>query len=97
VIKLMQRWRQRGTVQADPIGGWKPSTLAAHAQRVRAVVAAEPGPDPCRAAQPAGDRGHRGEPVQHRPLSRRRGADAKKKTPHAAEQDRPDVAAARRA
>jgi transposase len=42
VVKLMQRWRQRGTVQADPIGGWKRSTLAAHAERVRALVAAEP-------------------------------------------------------
>ena len=42
VVKLMQRWRQRGTVQADPIGGWKRSTLAAHAERVRALVTAEP-------------------------------------------------------
>jgi transposase len=42
VVKLMQRWRQRGTVQADRIGGWKRSTLAAHAERVRALVAAEP-------------------------------------------------------
>jgi len=42
VVKLMQRWRQRGTVQADRIGGWKRSTLAAHAGRVRALVAAEP-------------------------------------------------------
>ena len=42
VVKLMQRWRQRGTVQADRIGGWKRSTLAAHAERVRALVTAEP-------------------------------------------------------
>jgi transposase len=42
VIKLMQRWRLRGTVQPDRIGGWKRSALAAHAERVRAVVAAQP-------------------------------------------------------
>jgi transposase len=42
VIKLMQRWRRRGTLEADRIGGWKRSTLAAHAERVRALVAAEP-------------------------------------------------------
>jgi transposase len=39
VIKLMQRWLRRGTVQPDRIGGWKRSTLAAHAERVRALVA----------------------------------------------------------
>jgi transposase len=42
VIKLMQRWLRRGTVQPDRIGGWKRSTLAAHAERVRALVAAAP-------------------------------------------------------
>src|SRR5918995_3336117 len=53
------------------------------------------GPDDRRVAASAGGRGHRGEPVQPRPVPRRRRADAKKKTQHAAEQDRPDVAAAR--
>jgi transposase len=42
VIKLMQRWRRRGTVQPDRIGGSKRSTLAAHAERVHALLAAEP-------------------------------------------------------
>jgi transposase len=42
VVKLMQSWRRRGTVQPDRTGGWKRSTLAAHAARVRALVAAEP-------------------------------------------------------
>lgn len=42
VVKLMQRWRARGTLQPDRIGGWKQSTLVAHAERVRALVAAEP-------------------------------------------------------
>jgi transposase len=42
VVKLMQRWRRRGTVQSDRIGGRKRSALAAHGERVRALVAAEP-------------------------------------------------------
>jgi transposase len=42
VIKLMQRWRRDGTVAADQYGGWKRSTLAAHAERVRGLLVAEP-------------------------------------------------------
>ena len=42
VVKLMQRWRRRGTVQPDRIGGAKRATLAAHAERVHALLAAEP-------------------------------------------------------
>ena len=42
VVKLLQRWRRRGTVQPDRIGGRKRSTLAAHGERVRALVAAQP-------------------------------------------------------
>jgi transposase len=42
VIKLTQRWRRRGTVAPDRIGGGKRSTLAAHADRVHALLAAEP-------------------------------------------------------
>lgn len=42
VVKLMQRWRRQGTVQADRVGGWKRSTLAAHGERVRALLAAAP-------------------------------------------------------
>jgi transposase len=42
VVKLMQRWRQRGTVEPDRIGGAKRAALAAHGWRVRALVAAEP-------------------------------------------------------
>jgi DDE superfamily endonuclease len=38
----MQRWHQRGTVQPDRIGGSKRSTLAAHAERVHALLVAEP-------------------------------------------------------
>jgi transposase len=42
VIKLMQRWRRRGTLAADRIGGGKRSKLAAHTERVHALLAAEP-------------------------------------------------------
>jgi transposase len=42
VVKLLQRWRRRGTVQPDRIGGAKRSALAAHGERVHALVAAEP-------------------------------------------------------
>jgi transposase len=42
VVKLMQRWRRRGTVQPDRVGGAKRSALAAHGERVRVLVAAEP-------------------------------------------------------
>ncbi len=39
VVKLMQRWTQRGTIKADKYGGWKRSKLAPHADRIRALVA----------------------------------------------------------
>jgi len=42
VVKLLQRWRRCGTVQPERIGGWKQSTLAAHSERVRALLAAAP-------------------------------------------------------
>jgi transposase len=42
VIKLMQRWRRRGMVQPERIGGRKRAKLAAHAERVQGVLAAEP-------------------------------------------------------
>jgi transposase len=42
VVKLMQRWYRRGTVQPDRIGGGKRSALAAHGGQVRALVATAP-------------------------------------------------------
>ena len=42
VIKLLQRWRRNGTVEPERYGGWKRAALAAHAERVHALVAAEP-------------------------------------------------------
>lgn len=42
VVKLMERWRRQGTIEPDQYGGWKRSKLAPHAERVRALVAAEP-------------------------------------------------------
>ncbi len=38
VVKLMQRWQQRGTIKADKYGGWKKPKLAPHADRIRALV-----------------------------------------------------------
>jgi putative transposase len=42
VIKLVQRWRRAKTLAPGQIGGWKDYTLAAHEERVRALVAARP-------------------------------------------------------
>lgn len=42
VIKLMQRWRQRGSGEPDRCGGWKRSALADHAERVRALLIVAP-------------------------------------------------------
>lgn len=42
VVKLMQRWREHGTLAARPLGGRKPRQLAAHGERVRALIAGEP-------------------------------------------------------
>jgi transposase len=42
VIKLMQRWRQRGSVASDQYGGWKRSALADHAERVRELLMVAP-------------------------------------------------------
>ena len=38
VVKLMQRWKQRGTIKADKYVGWKKSKLAPHGDRIRALV-----------------------------------------------------------
>jgi len=42
VVKLMQRWRARGTLEPARVGGAKRSPLAAHADRVQKIIAAEP-------------------------------------------------------
>jgi transposase len=41
-IKLVQRWERTGSVAPAPMGSRKPFTLAAHADRVRALLAARP-------------------------------------------------------
>ena len=98
VVKLMQRWRRRGTVAPDRYGGWKRSPLSAHADRVLALVAARPDLtlEELRGGLAAERR--RG-PAARRSVgsSTTTGLTRKKKTRHAAEQDRPDVAAARAA
>jgi transposase len=97
VIKLMQRFRRQGSVAPDQYGGWKRATLAAHAERVQALVAAEPDLTiaELRARLAA-------EEIAASPAAISRflaacGLTRKKKTAHAAEQERPDVAAARTA
>jgi transposase len=42
VVKLMQRWRELGTLEPARIGGAKRSPLAADAERLHALLAAEP-------------------------------------------------------
>jgi hypothetical protein len=42
LIKLLQRWQRRGTVQPERYGGWRRAILAAHAARVHALLRAEP-------------------------------------------------------
>src|SRR5918994_7901778 len=42
VVKLMQRWRDKGTLEPARIGGRKRATLAAHGERVQALLAATP-------------------------------------------------------
>ncbi len=41
-IKLMQRWERTGSVAPAPMGGRKEPNLAAHADRVRALLEARP-------------------------------------------------------
>jgi transposase len=85
VLKLMQRWRRQGSVAPDRYGGWKRSPLEAAAEQILPLVAARPDLtiEELRVRLAA-----LGIPPGAR-------ADAKKKTRHAAEQERQDVAAAR--
>ena len=95
VVKLMQRWKQRGTIKADKYGGWKKSKLAPHGDRIRALVMENCDitiDELCVLLAAEGIEAKRstlGDFLLAQGLSR------KKKTAHAAEQERPDVAAAR--
>lgn len=42
VIKLVQRFRRTGSLEPERYGGWKRSTVLAHAHLVRALLLAEP-------------------------------------------------------
>lgn len=42
VVKLVQRWRDRGSVASDQYGGWKVSPLAAHAETITGLIEAKP-------------------------------------------------------
>jgi transposase len=41
VVKLMQRWRERGTVEPDQYGGWRKAELLPHEGLIRAIVAGQ--------------------------------------------------------
>src|SRR5882672_7632773 len=38
VVKLLQRWRDRGTIAPDQYGGWRKPGLAPHAELIREMV-----------------------------------------------------------
>ena len=42
VVKLVQRWHQKGTLAPDPVGGGRRAKLADHAELVHALLAATP-------------------------------------------------------
>jgi transposase len=42
VVKLVQRWRQKGTLAPDPPGGGRRAKLADHGERVDALLATTP-------------------------------------------------------
>jgi transposase len=42
VVKLVQRWRQKGSLEPDPVGGGRRAKLADHAERVDALLTATP-------------------------------------------------------
>jgi len=41
VVKLMQRWRDRGTIAPDKSGGWRKPDLLPHAELIRGIVAGQ--------------------------------------------------------
>ncbi|HEU4329122.1 MAG TPA: IS630 family transposase [Roseiflexaceae bacterium] len=94
VIKLMQRWRRAATVEPDRYGGWKRPALAAHAERVHNLLRDEPDLTIAELRSRLA-----AEAIHVSPAAISRFLTAagltKKKTHHAAEQERPDIAAAR--
>ena len=97
VVKLMQRWRASGSLAARPVGGRRSHRLAEHAELVRRLVATEPDLTLEELRRKLADEGIViGRSSIDRYLSAL-GLTRKKKTSHAAEQARPDVARARAA
>ena len=95
VVKLMQRWKQRGTIKADKYGGWKKSKLAPHGDRIRALVMENCDITIDELCVLLAAEGIEAKALDAWRLSSGSGAESQKKTAHAAEQERPDVAAAR--
>ena len=63
VIKLVQRWRQEGSLAPARYGGWKRAVLAAHAERVHELVRREPDLTMCAVAISALERVRNDETV----------------------------------
>ena len=95
-IRWAQRWRAEGHARPRAMGGDRRSRLREHRARVLQLVAQQPDLtlQEIRSAL-AASRDHR-RAEYGAPVSRCPQPDAQKKTLHAAEQDRPDVAQARR-
>ena len=72
VVKLMQRWRDKGTLQPERIGGAKRSPLAAHAARVHALLAAAPDLTIAELRGRLAAPGHHDQPLRAWPLPSRR-------------------------
>jgi transposase len=97
VIKLVQRWRRQGTVEPEQYGGWKRPALAAHAGHVRDLLVAEPDLTIAELRARLAAKGIDTSPAAISRFLTSEDLTRKKKTQHAAEQERPDVAAARAA
>ena len=98
VVKLMQRWRQRGTLAArsGSAAAGAPSSPT-HAERVHALLAATPDLTIAELQSRLAAEGIAVSPSAISRFLKACGLTRKKRPQHAAEQDRPDVAAARRA
>lgn len=97
VIKLVQRFRRTGSLEPERYGGWKRSTVLAHAHLVRALLLAEPDLTLEELRHRLAGQGARVSTAALNRFLALDGLTRKKKTRHAAEQERPDVAEARAA
>ena len=92
-IKWVQRRQRTGSRQAAAMGGYRRSVLAPEREWLLALIAREPELTlEALSRRLAAERGVRADPSTLSRFFRREGVTFKKKTLHASEQDRPDVA-----